>query len=196
VRSALFLEHDNEKINVSVKLRYTASLNLQKRSNIEECRSNYKVRRRRWIKKSRALGYYISNTYDINELKSMYVSTFKRQNIELSAKTLLKFEGIVEYVQKNNGYVVMVRDASGEASSAAVCVTDLDTAYSVLILNQQSKIYDGCSSLCMDAAIDRALNLGLAQFDFVGANSPGRGDFKLSFGADLVPYYHLGVTFA
>jgi len=29
---------------------------------------------------------------------------------------------------------------------------------------------------------------GLQRFDFVGVNSPQRGDFKLSFNAELVPY--------
>jgi lipid II:glycine glycyltransferase (peptidoglycan interpeptide bridge formation enzyme) len=29
---------------------------------------------------------------------------------------------------------------------------------------------------------------GLQIFDFVGVNSPQRGDFKLSFNAELVPY--------
>ena len=196
VRSALFLEHDDERISVSVKLRYTASLSLTSGCSIEEIRAKYKARRRSGMKKARKLGYKVSDTYHINELKSMYVSTFERQNIQVSANTLIKLEDIVEYALKNRGYVVMVRDVNGQASSAAVCLTDRDTAYSVFILNQKSKIRDECSSLCVDAAIDRSLELGLAQFDFAGANSPGRGDFKLSFGADLIPYFHLGVTFA
>ena len=29
---------------------------------------------------------------------------------------------------------------------------------------------------------------GIKRFDFVGVNSPQRGDFKLSFNAELVPY--------
>ncbi|MBF0331987.1 MAG: GNAT family N-acetyltransferase, partial [Candidatus Omnitrophica bacterium] len=33
--------------------------------------------------------------------------------------------------------------------------------------------------------------LGIKEVDFVGVNSPGRGGYKLSFGARIVPYFFI-----
>ena len=121
----------------------------------------------------------------------MYVSTFARQGISVAQNELES--SVQSFFEKNHGYVVIVRDSKSAASAATVCLTDRDTAYSIFILNDADKIVDGCASLCVDA-IDRATSLGLSKFDFVGANSPGRGDFKLSFGAQLEPYYHVRVS--
>ena len=32
---------------------------------------------------------------------------------------------------------------------------------------------------------------GVSEIDLEGMNSPSRGYFKLSFGGDIIPYYHL-----
>ena len=124
----------------------------------------------------------------------MYISTFARQGISIGHGELEKLSSIIDFAEKNHGFVVNIRDSQSVASAAAVCLTDRDTAYSIFILNDADKIADGCASLCVDAAIDRACSLGLSKFDFVGANSPGRGDFKLSFGAKLEPYFHVRVS--
>ena len=49
----------------------------------------------------------------------------------------------------------------------------------------------GAQTAIMHRAIVDAVCQGLELFDFVGANSPNRSQFKLSFGADLVPYYSI-----
>jgi hypothetical protein len=35
---------------------------------------------------------------------------------------------------------------------------------------------------------------GLKKFDFVGVNSPNRGDFKMSFGAELIGYNQISLV--
>ena len=37
----------------------------------------------------------------------------------------------------------------------------------------------------------KSFELGLKTWDFLGANSPRRGDYKISFNADLIPFYQL-----
>jgi hypothetical protein len=36
--------------------------------------------------------------------------------------------------------------------------------------------------------------MGLLEFDFVGANSPQRGDYKISFNADIKPYFSSSIS--
>ena len=188
IRSSLFLDYDHPEISVVVNLKYTASLAIGYEQALEGIRGNYKKRRKQAIKKAMNLNYLVSEKYSIGELKNMYVSTFARQGISVAQNELEKLSSIVDFAEKNHGYVVIVRDSKSVASAATVCLTDRDTAYSIFILNDADKIVDGCASLCVDAAIDRATSLGLSKFDFVGANSPVV-DFKLSFGAQLEPYH-------
>ena len=37
----------------------------------------------------------------------------------------------------------------------------------------------------------KSMEMGLNSWDFLGANSPRRGDYKISFNAELVPFYNL-----
>ena len=194
VRSALFLEHDVPEVSASVKLKYTAIIDIGSETSLETTRRNYKKRRKHGIKKAEKHGYVISKNFSLDELKNLYKSTFSRNGLFVDESELKKMELIVHFAEKNCGYVVLVRDSQSVASAAAVCLTDRDTAYSIFILNDENSISDGCASLCVDAAISKAYEFGLSRFDFIGANSPGRGDFKLSFGAELKPYYQLGVS--
>jgi hypothetical protein len=42
-----------------------------------------------------------------------------------------------------------------------------------------------------EAFIDLATRIGVPEVDMEGVNSPARGWFKLGFGGDLRPYYHV-----
>ena len=44
-------------------------------------------------------------------------------------------------------------------------------------------------SFILFEAIKRYMDQGLSSVDFVGVNSPMRGDFKTSFNAQVKPYY-------
>ena len=48
----------------------------------------------------------------------MYVSTFARQGISVAQNELEKLSSIVDFAEKNHGYVVIVRDSKSVASAA------------------------------------------------------------------------------
>ena len=49
----------------------------------------------------------------------------------------------------------------------------------------------GALTFLIYSFLEECLYKNFEFFDFVGANSPNRGDFKLSFGSKLFPYYEL-----
>ena len=49
----------------------------------------------------------------------------------------------------------------------------------------------GAATRLMLDSIFEAKRRGLVELDFVGVNSPDRGDFKLSFNPELKPYFEV-----
>ena len=47
------------------------------------------------------------------------------------------------------------------------------------------------SSILIGESVKKSYELGLNEFDMCGVNSPNRGDFKLSFNAELKPFYEV-----
>lgn len=194
VRSSLFLEFEDPQISLLTRIRYSAAINLEKKVNVDDIRLSYRNVRRQEIRKASKMGYTTDDNYSLSELVTLYKKTFGRQNISVDDAVLHKVHKICEFAQTKGGFVVVVRDPKMEVASAVICLCYKATAYSIFILNNPSSLKHGCSSLCVNEAICRAKQLGLKNFDFVGANSPGRGDFKLSFGAALRPYFQLKVS--
>mgnify|MGYP006107665111 CR=1 FL=1 len=52
----------------------------------------------------------------------------------------------------------------------------------------------GNSTFIILSSIKDAFDNGISEIDFVGVNSPNRGDFKLSFNSVLRPYYKVELT--
>jgi len=78
----------------------------------------------------------------------------------------------------------------------AFFVTDSDCAYYLFGANDPDLRYANASSKLLIENIAIFAAQGLKRFDFVGVNSPQRGDFKLSFNAELVPeYFYLPEVF-
>jgi lipid II:glycine glycyltransferase (peptidoglycan interpeptide bridge formation enzyme) len=70
----------------------------------------------------------------------------------------------------------------------AFFVTDSKCAYYLFGANDpELREANASSKLLIDNIVIFA-DQGLEKFDFVGVNSPQRGDFKLSFNAELIPY--------
>ena len=73
-------------------------------------------------------------------------------------------------------------------ASMAFFVSDAKCAYYLFGVNDPDMRDANASSKLLLNNIELSAHKGLKRFDFVGVNSPKRGDFKLSFNAELVPY--------
>jgi lipid II:glycine glycyltransferase (peptidoglycan interpeptide bridge formation enzyme) len=70
----------------------------------------------------------------------------------------------------------------------AFFISDARCSYYLYGANDPAMRETNASSKFLFDNIALSAHKGLQIFDFVGVNSPQRGDFKLSFNAELVPY--------
>jgi len=66
---------------------------------------------------------------------------------------------------------------------------DKNTGYYLFGANDPTYRASGSSSYLLLENIHRCKEKRLKLIDFVGVNSPNRADFKVSFNADVVPYF-------
>jgi lipid II:glycine glycyltransferase (peptidoglycan interpeptide bridge formation enzyme) len=70
----------------------------------------------------------------------------------------------------------------------AFFISDARCSYYLFGANDPAMRETNASSKLLLDNIALSAHKGLKIFDFVGVNSPLRGDFKMSFNAELVPY--------
>jgi hypothetical protein len=182
--------HSPEKGQFKIDLNYTGILSLEKVENLEQIFMESRTLRRRNYNKSLKEGFTIEESDDIKVLDVLHSQTFERQGIGRSsgekfmATTLAK-----KAISLGFGRLMICRDSSGSPASASLFLFDDKTAYYLIGANDPKFRKYGTGSYVMFEQIKRCLEHGLSQVDFVGINSPMRGDFKTSFGAVPVPYH-------
>ena len=75
--------------------------------------------------------------------------------------------------------------------SASLFLFDNKCAYYLIGANNPAYRKFGVGTFVLYQQIKKSMELGLRRIDFVGINSPNRGDYKISFNAKSTPYYTL-----
>ena len=73
--------------------------------------------------------------------------------------------------------------------SAVLILFDKETAYYLIAGNDPEYRNTGAGTALLLESILEAKRRDLKSFDFIGVNSPQRGEFKLGFGGELRPYF-------
>jgi len=179
--------HENNLPRFTISNRYTAILDLNN-FRLENYLKNIRRNRLRDFKKSTAT---ITETEDSALFMDLYIKTFSKQEIVFSSQHLELVDGIVTSALANGfGRLSMATTIDGVASMA-LFVYDSNCAYYLFGANNPELRDSGASTALMIDNICAMAELGLSKLDFVGANSPNRGDFKLSFNSVLTPYYEV-----
>ncbi len=182
--------HSPEKGKFKINLNYTGILGIQGVENIEQLISGARTVRRQEYRKCLKEGFTIEESDNIKVLDVLHSQTFKRQGIGRSsgekfmATTLAK-----KAISLGFGRLIICRDSSGSPASASLFLFDDKTAYYLIGANDPEFRKYGAGSYLMFEQIRLSLEQGLSQVDFVGINSPQRGDYKTSFNAKPKSYY-------
>jgi len=179
----------NESKKFDVKIRYTAVLNLEVIKDINQFLKDVRENRKRDYKKS--IKENISSSFGATkeEVTDLYKKTFDRQGISVDFNSLVFLEKLTENIKLETGFICASRNKDGKAVAIIICLIDRDTAYSLIIANDPDFRNTGANTACMIGSFLHAKKLGKKYFDFVGANSPQRGDFKISFNSELKRYF-------
>ncbi len=187
-----FLWHNynspGEKV-FAVNVRYTPILKMDFGSH-EEYLSSIRTLRRRELKEMDKVD--ISDWDDVGAFDNLHRLTFERQGIarpEVQSKILKNI--VRSAIDKKFGRLSLCR-YQGEDASAFLFLYDNKRAYYLFGANHPDFRKYGCSTKLMVENIFHAKDAkGLNEVDFVGANSPRRGDYKISFNSKLRPYFEI-----
>jgi hypothetical protein len=168
--------------------RYTALLDLRT-LDIEAYPRLVRQSRRQELKK--AAGYAIDGQASLADFLRLYAKTFERQAIALDAGTLARVEAIAARALRD-GYARLSACATPDGiASMYLFLYDAKRAYYLFAANDPELRHTGAATRLMFDSIFDAKQRGLGELDFVGVNSPARGDFKLSFNGELTLYFEL-----
>jgi hypothetical protein len=167
---------------------YTATLDLDGKDEAEIA-ANLRPCRRQEIRKTQDLAVVEENAVD--KFVSLYRSTFSRQGIELSEeKVELAARICSAAIQNKFGRMTACYNGS-EPIGMALFLTDSYRSYYLFGANAPNHRHSGGSTKLIWDNILYLRSAGLREIDFVGVNSPHRGDFKLSFNPELRLYFRV-----
>lgn len=181
--------HSPEKGVFDVHVRYTPILKMDFASH-EEYLSSIRTLRRRELKDVDKVE--ISDWDDIDSFDNLHRLTFERQGIVRSEVQSRILRSIVRCsIDKKFGRLSLCR-YQGEEASAFLFLYDNKRAYYLFGANHPDFRKYGCSTKLMAENIFYAKDTkGLNEVDFIGANSPQRGDYKISFNSNLHQYFEV-----
>lgn len=171
-----------------VSTRYTALLDLRS-FDPAAFLTSIRASRRQERRKSAAS---IVESDDVAALLAIYRLTFERQGIAVPERQVAMLARLAaSAIDQGFGWLSAARLPDGQVASMALFINDDRRAYYLAAANHPELRHTGASTHLLIDNIAEAARRGCESFDFVGVNSPNRGDFKLSFNPALVPYAEL-----
>ena len=184
-----FHYHEPDLGQFNLGLRYTGLLDIDSYHDFGGYLSCIRKVRRYEYRRGAREGLTIEVSRDIDTLDRLHEATFERQGIERRGeKELLSAIGPAA-LANGFGELLVCRDGNGEAISATFFLYDENCGYYLFGANHPEYRSAGGGTTLMLENIRRCFERKLKRVDFVGVNSPNRGDFKTSFNAIPVPYF-------
>jgi len=185
-----FHYHEPRRGRFTLDLRYTGLLDLTAMADFSTYFSCIRKVRRHEYRRAQSLGLVVKESHDMDLLDRLHSLTFTRQGIERSPQE----EHLVRAISNaalaiGFGQLLVAQDPRGEIASATLFLYDSCCGYYLFGVNAAECRDTGSGTYLLLENIRRCKELGLARVDFVGINSPNRGDFKTSFNAVPVPYF-------
>ena len=184
--------HEDEDKRIDLKLRYTCLLNLLEIKTLDDFL--FKIRRARRREYNNALknGLIIEESNDISILDNLHHKMFLAQGIKRSKHEINCLKNIAENSINNNfGKLFICFTKEKIPCSTYLFLFDDKHAYSKFGATDPIYKNTGAYTFLTINCILKCIHLGLQSWDFLGANSPRRGDYKISFNGYLKPYYEL-----
>jgi hypothetical protein len=181
--------HTPEKGLFKLEMNYTPLLNLCQFNGLNEYLTSIRTVRRQEYKKAKDSGIKIIDSDDVEVLCRLHNLTFQRQGINLDTME----ENLTRSISQNaiaKGYGRLQVAMIGERPASAILfLLDKKRGYYMFGANDPEYRKSFASTLLLIENIWRCKMDGLKEVDFVGCNSPNRGDYKLSFNGELRAYF-------
>ncbi len=182
--------HQREKGVFSVQVRYSARLCLNALTSLDSYLSELRTTRRQEYNRCIRENATIETSSDIDLFEGMMRRNYERQNIHFETEHAALFRRIAHILlAENKAKMLLCKDSLGDPVSMTLFAFDHRGAYYLFGANEPEKRRLAAGTYLMVESIFRAKQRGLEFVDFIGVNSPNRGDFKCSFNPLVIPYF-------
>ena len=148
--------------------------------------------RRQEVRKARKKGVQTTEEADADGLTTFYALTLCRQDITPEAQRLEDLRILASsLLQAGMARLFVSRLPGGEPAAMALFGRDAKRAYYLFGAGDPALRDSPCGTAVLWDAFAALARSGCREVDMEGVNSPKRGWFKLSFGAEILPYYQL-----
>lgn len=187
-----FNYHNTDKAKFLIQPRYTGILKFNNIKNFDSLiKQTRKVRGQEYNKCIKE-GFTVSTSDNVEILDSLHNLTFERQGLERSdGEKFLAVNFSKIAIEKGFGRLMICNTREGDPVSASVFLLDKIRGYYLIgATNPEYRKY-GVGSFTLFHQLKKCFEDGLNEVDFIGINSPQRGDFKTSFNAEPKIYFEM-----
>jgi lipid II:glycine glycyltransferase (peptidoglycan interpeptide bridge formation enzyme) len=182
--------HNADGFHPKLHLRYTGILDLTQIKTFEQVLVNSRAVRRQEYKRCLKNGFTVEESNDIDTLDLLHRKTFERQNlIRSKSEVFIATKFAKESIDNGFGRLLICKNSEGKSVSASLFLFDHRTGYYLVGASDPDYRKNGVGSYVVFEQIRRCINQHLSFVDFMGINSPSRGDFKTSFNANPTAYF-------
>lgn len=192
IRPFLWHNYENNKnlSNFDIKIRYTAILDL-KNKKLNDIKNELRFSRKEDLKKFKKNKLKIEVSNDSKILNDLHIKTFDRQNKKRTENEIYLAKTLSEYLLKKNKGRLVISKYDQKPISAVMIAYDDQTSYYLIGANDPEFRSTGSNTALLIDQIKFSLDNNFQKFDFMGINSPQRGDFKLSFNPKIYQYFNI-----
>jgi len=185
-----FHYHQPELGRFRLDLSYTGIIDLKSCGNFEAYLAKVRKVRRYEYNRAGRDGLVLETSRDIDLFDRLHALTIENQGHVRSAEEVNHVRRIAgQALEKGFGEMVICRTAQGDAASAVLFIFDEKKAYYLFGANHPEFRDTNSGTYALVDQIKRSFDKGLESVDVCGINSPNRGDFKTSLGAEPFPYF-------
>ena len=185
-----FHYHEPQLGRFNIELCYTGTLDLSPIQDFEDYLMSVRKVRRYEYRQAQKDGFIIEESKNLDILVELHDLTFQKQGIKKNEKREQLVRAISEAaLSSGNGKLLVCRDKKGIVASVSLFLYDSQCGYYLFGANNPEYLNTGSGTYLLLEQIRQCKEKGFKKVDFVGINSPNRGDFKTSFNAMPAPYF-------
>jgi hypothetical protein len=185
-----FHYHERHCGQFHLELQYTGLLELANVADFEQYLASIRTVRRQEYRRCQAKGFRVRASDDLDLLDRLHEMTFARQGIVREADEVRLLRAISQAaLERGFGEFRTCIAPDGTVASATLFLFDQRCAFYWVAANDPAFRKEGCGTYLMIENIRRWQEMGRTTIDFVGINSPQRGEFKTSFNAVPRAYF-------
>ncbi|MBL1198516.1 MAG: GNAT family N-acetyltransferase [Nostoc sp. GBBB01] len=181
--------HIPEKKKFEVQLRYTGILKLTNFDNFDFYLNCIRAVRRQEMRKAINNHLSVKVSDNIEILEKLHREVWARQGIENTEEESKLLQAIAEKSLAKGFGLLKVCYLDAIPVSAILFLLDRKRGYYMFAGNHPEYRESGGSTFLLLDLIAECFHRKLQEVDFVGINSPNRGDYKLSFNPEIKPYF-------